>query len=115
MKVPEYYIIGKNKEWLIRVDRTAHNHVWSKYLWDAKKFDNYLEAKLRAREMDGELYRFSQITGKAERIVHEIPESAHCDNCKYYTPYDGVCRNPNSEIYRVPVSYHGRCEEWEAK
>jgi len=115
MIIPDVYIVGKGKEWLIsyRPDilQMPHNHMWSKYMWDAKKFQSCKDARKRAKQYGGEVYRFNSVSGKAEPVKHTVPEI--CDTCRRYTPLDGTCKNKHSEYYMVPVGTKDSCDEWE--
>lgn len=115
----EYFIVRKDKNWLM----TKRNDVlempfrlaFSANLYDAARFETKFDAKRMARHIGGELYSFVPATGKAVSLEHPIPKDARCDNCMGYTPYDGVCRNGESEYYKVAVSSVDVCVDWEGK
>ena len=115
-RVEDKYIVAKGREWLMsgRPDllELPHAHVFSIYIHDAKQFDSRREAKKRARKVGGTVWVFNPVTGKREECVSAVPPGAKCDTCRKWTPYDGVCRNPDSENYRVPVSMEDVCDEW---
>jgi hypothetical protein len=119
VKVADKFIVSKGKEWLMcdRQDflELPHSHVYSIYVYDAKKFDTRLEAKRYARKVGGKVWTFNQATGNRKELVSTVPVDADCDKCLWYRPWDGTCRNPESEYYKEPVSYQDICEDWEAK
>ena len=116
---PDKYVVRKGKEWLMssRPDilELPHKHVFSVYVNDAKRYDTRREARRMARRIGGTVYTFNQATGRYAECVVVIPKGAKCDNCRKWTPYDGICRNPDSEMYREYVSMDDVCEEWEDK
>ena len=118
-KLPEQFIIGKGREWLMssRPDilELPHSHVWSRYTYDAKRFEDRREAKRKARAVGGAVFRFDFLNGKTELIQQKIPEGAVCDSCHWWSGWDGLCRNGASENYRAPTSMNDVCEEWEDK
>ena len=119
VKVPDQYIVGKGGQWLksSRPDllRVPTDNLWRIYVHDAKRFNTRQEAKRKARMVGGTIWLFNPATGSKSEIVSAIPPGAKCDNCRKWTPFDGVCRNPESENYREPVSMEDVCEEWEDK
>ena len=118
-KIEEFFIVGKGRDWLISnrpdVLRLPNAHIWSQHIYDAKRFENRRDARKKAREVGGKIWLFCPATGKKSEVTVTLPEGAVCDTCRGYTPYDGICRKPESEYYREPVSYMGVCEEWEEK
>lgn len=119
VKLPDVYVIGKGREWLqsngTDMPDIPQKCTWSQYLYNAKRFESRFEAKRKARIIGGAVYRFDPLNGKAEPLKREPPKGAICDNCRGYIHFDGTCRNPESEYYRVNVSYRDVCEEWEAE
>lgn len=119
MTAQEYFIVGKDREWLMtsREDLigTPHAHLFSRSIYDSRKFDDIRAAAHYARIIRGEIWKFTPATGKKEKIDWKIPEGAKCDTCRYYCPFDGCCRKPGSDFYRVPVSYLDACEDWNVK
>lgn len=114
--VEDKYIVGKDGRWMksSRPDllRIPTGNLWSIYVSDAKRFDTRQEAKRKARMVGGSVWRFNPATCTKTEVVTVIPEGAKCDNCRKWTPFDGVCRNPDSEYYREPVSMEDVCDEW---
>lgn len=114
--IQDKYIVGKGREWLksSRPDLLAlpQASLFSIYVHDAKQFDTRREAKRAARKIGGTVWQFNPVTGKRTEMVVVIPPGAKCDNCRKWTPYDGICRNPESEYYREPVSMEDVCEEY---
>ena len=120
VKIPEVYVVGKGTEWLMssRPDilQIPHAHIFSRSIYDAKKMDLLKDAKRLAKKVGGEVWKFIPATGKKEKIdFRALPAGAKCDNCRTWTPYNGVCRNPESEYYHTAVSMKDVCDEWEAK
>lgn len=112
----EKYIIGRGRLWLKGgrpdIDEMLGGCEWSQYVSDAKKYSERYEAKRKARRVGGVVYRFNPATWKAELLQQKIPEGAICDTCWGYRAWDGACINPESEFYRVNVSYQDVCEDW---
>ena len=110
------FIIRKGREWLksSRPDllEIPYAHLFSGYLYDAKEFETRKEALRTAKRIGGEVWRFFRVTGKRELVWTPPPKDAKCDNCRKYTGYDGSCKNPESEYYKVPVSLSDVCDEW---
>ena len=119
VKVPEFFIVRKDGLWLVsgRPDllQLPNSHTFSQYTYDAKKFNSRYEAKRKARKIGGEVWKFIPALGKTELVTVKPPEGAKCDNCRKWTPFDGICRNPESENYRDPVSMENVCDDWEGK
>ena len=119
VRVADQYIVGKNGKWLksSRPDllRVPTDGLWSIYVHDAKRFNTRQEAKRKARMVGGTIWLFNPATGSKSEIVSVIPPGAKCDNCRKWTPFDGICRNPESEYCREPVSMEDVCDEWEEK
>ena len=117
MTVPDVYIVGKGQEWMVsfRPDllQMPRNHMWSVNRWDAKRFRDCKDARKRAKEYCGKVYRFSMVTGRAEPM--EQPKEQICDTCRMYTAFDGACKNGSSEYYGVPVSIRDSCGAWEER
>ena len=118
-RVEDKYIVGKGREWLksSRPDllQLPESILFSIYIHDAKQFDTRREARRKARKIGGTVWQFNPATGNKTEVVVTIPKGAKCDNCRTWTPYDGVCKNTESEYYREPVSMDDVCEEWEGK
>jgi hypothetical protein len=115
-KTTEKFIVGRGRLWLKNgrpdLDTILGGCNWSQYVSDAKKFDCRQEAKRKARKVGGVVYRFYPFTWKVELLQQKIPEGAVCNTCRGYRAWDGTCINPESEYYRVNVSYQDVCEEW---
>lgn len=119
VKVPEYWIIKKDGQWLmtsrsVLADR-ADMYVFSNYTYDAERYEFKRDAKRMAEKVGGCVYRFVPAISKVEQVTFPLPEGAKCDICRSYTPFDGICRNPESEYYQVPVSCKDCCCDWRAK
>ena len=116
-RIVEKYIVGKGREWLksSRPDllEIPMGNLFSVYLNDAKEFDTRKEAKQKAKKVGGEVWLFIRVTGYHEKVWTNPPDGAKCGGCRRYTGWDGECKNPNSEHYRVPVSVEDSCDEWE--
>ena len=73
--IPEQWIVGKGKEWLIsdrqRILDIPHAHVWSRSTYDAKKFTSIHDARRYADLVGGKVYKFNRGTGKAEPVEDE--------------------------------------------
>ena len=120
VKVPEYWIVKKGRQWLMTTRQeelgSPKAHIWSVNTYDAARFEFIREAKRMAWEVGGIVFRFIPATGRIEQVTHELPEGACCDGCETYVPYDGKCRNPESEYYGECVScFEGLCREWREK
>ena len=119
VKVAEVFIVGKGKRWLMTlradIQELPAAHVWSAYAYDAAKFDKKGDAKRKARRVEGEVYSFIPATGKIEKVIREVPEGAVCDSCWGYVPYNGKCRNKESEFCGEYVSCNDCCDEWEER
>lgn len=119
VKVQETYIVRKDGKWLksSRPDiiEIPIAHLFSGYLYDAKEFIFRKDAKRTAKKVGGEVWRFVRITGKHELVWRMPPEGAKCGTCRKYAGYDGECKKPESEYYRVPVSMEDCCDEWEGR
>ena len=97
VKVPEYWIVKKGRQWLMT---TRHEdlsspkaHIWSINTYDAAKYEQIRDAKRMAWEVGGVVYRFIPATSRVEQVTFPLPEGACCDNCETYVPFDGKCRN----------------------
>ena len=120
VKVPEYWIVKKGRQWLMT---TRHEdlsspkaHIWSINTYDAAKYEQIRDAKRMAWEVGGVVYRFIPATSRVEQVTFPLPEGACCDQCETYVPFDGKCRNPESEYYGECVScFEGLCCEWREK
>ena len=120
MMIPEdKYIVEKAGKYLIttRPDLLGCDlsRVFRESVYDAKRYDTAKEANRAAKKIGGAVWRFNPVTGNKQRITHQIPDNAKCDTCGKYVPFDGSCRNPDSEFYREPVSMEDVCEEWKEK
>ena len=118
-RVEDKYIVSKGNQWLKQVRRDLlplpMSYGFSTSTYDAKQFKTRQEAKRLARKIGGEIWLFNPATGARNRVINQIPPGAKCDDCKGYTPYDGICRSPDSEFYREPVSMEDVCDEWRGK
>lgn len=118
-RVEEQWIVRKGKEWLMssRPDLLTlpHAHIFSLYVYDSRRFSNRSDAKRTARKIGGTVWKFIPATGRYEEWLPKIPKGAKCDTCAGYTPYNGVCRNPESEYYKEPVGMNDLCDEWREK
>lgn len=119
VKVHEKYIVRKDGKWLksSRPDIISIQiaHLFSEYLYDAKEFTFRRDAKRTAAKVGGEVWSFVRVTGEHHLVWRQPPADAKCDTCSKWTPFDGVCRNQQSENYREPVSMEDVCDEWEDK
>ena len=120
MMIPEdKYIVEKAGKYLIttRPDLLGCDlsRVFRESVYDAKRYDTAKEANRTAKKVGGTVWRFNPATGNKQRITPQIPDNAKCDPCRKYIPFDGSCRNPDSEFYREPVSMEDVCEEWKEK
>ena len=119
VKVPECWIVKKDRLWLMtsrKEDLTKpKSHLWSANTYDAERFCRIHDAKRMAVATGGCVWKFTPATGKAELSVPALPEGAKCDTCRTYIPYDGGCRNPESEFYRTTVSMNDVCADWRGK
>lgn len=118
-RVEDKYIVSKGNQWLKQVRRDLLplpvSYGFSASIYDAKQFKTRQEAKRSARRIGGKIWLFNPATGARQEIISQVPSGAKCDDCKGYTPYDGVCRDPDSEYYREAVSMDDVCEEWKEK
>lgn len=119
MTAREKYIIRKDNCWVKSsrpdlLDLQIPN-LFSQYLYDAKEFDTRREAKKAAMKIGGEVWLFDRITGRKELAWRKPEEGARCDTCRKYAGYDGECKNPKSEYYRIYVGINDVCDEWTEK
>ena len=118
-RIVEKFIVRKGRDWLRSsrpdlIDIPIAN-LFSVYLNDAKEFDTRKDAKKTAKKVGGEVWLFVRATGRHELVWQKPPDGATCGTCRKYAGYDGECKKPESEFYRVPVSITDCCDEWEGQ